>query len=106
MLLHQLSGLFQLTHQKQNQCALKKINHHQSSFLPHLSLFFLSSATGVLILINLLAQSGDLVFQVFQLTLYLPHTLNPGLALHSCCLTDAGEVKKVIKFKGQTKSNE
>lgn len=45
--------------------------------------------TGFLILFNLLTQSGDVVFEVLQLSLYLLHTVHPGLALGSCGLADA-----------------
>lgn len=47
-------------------------------------------ARGMLILLNLLAQCGSVVCQVFQLSLNLCDTLHPGLALCSSGLADAG----------------
>lgn len=73
--------------------------------LLHLSLFFLGTAAGVLILVNLLAQSGDLVSQVFQLSLYLLHTLRSGQALCSCCLTDARGIREGRRAQGGSTQN-
>lgn len=53
------------------------------SSLPDLSLLFPGTVADMLILVNLLAESGDLVTHVFELGLYLLHTLRPGLAFRS-----------------------
>lgn len=68
-------------------------------------MFFLGTAGGMLILVNLLAQGGDLVSQVFQLSLYLLHTIRPGLALGSGCLTDARGRREGRKSTGESTQN-
>lgn len=53
-------------------------------------MLFLGQAARLLVLVDLLVQSVDLVTQVLQLCLDLVHPLHPGLALLSCDLADAG----------------
>lgn len=53
------------------------------------------------ILVNLLAQRGNPVPQVFQLGLKLCNALHPGLALRSGCLTDASGIIE----RGKAQSN-
>lgn len=54
-----------------------------SHTLPHLSLLFFSTVAGVLVLVNLLAKSGDMVSQFVQISLDLLHMVFPGLVLCS-----------------------
>lgn len=61
-----------------------------TAFLLHFDLLLCGTATGMLILLNLLSQSGCVVCQVFQLSLNLCNTLHPGLALCSSGLANAG----------------
>lgn len=61
-----------------------------TAFLLHFDLLLCSMATGMLILLNLLSQSGSVVCQVFQLSLNLCNMLHPGLTLCSSGLANAG----------------
>lgn len=89
-------------------CRSQIINKSVLIFLPHLSLFLLGTAAGLLILVHLLAQGGDLVSQMFQFILNLLHTLHPGLALQPRCLTDArgiSEGRKAQRRQHRIKTN-
>lgn len=46
----------------------------------------------MLVLVNLLAQCGDLVSLLFQLSLYFLYTLRSGLPFCCCCVADAGGI--------------
>lgn len=70
-------------------------------FLLRFCLVLSDTAAGMFILVNLLAQRGNPVSQVFQLGLKLCNALHPGLALRSGCLTDASGIIE----RGKAQSN-